>query len=35
MSWLMNPDSFQNAIELVCCFMTVLTVFVSYILSMR
>lgn len=35
MTWLATPELYNNAFELVCCFFTVIAVFVSYILAMR
>lgn len=35
MTWLHNPALLEHAVELVCCFFTVVTVFVSYLLTLR
>ena len=35
MAWLVSPESYTQAFELICCFFTVIAVFVGYVLTLR
>ncbi len=35
MEWLVSPESYQQAFEMVCCFFTMIAVFASYLFTMR
>jgi hypothetical protein len=35
MEWLVSPESYQQAFEMVCCFFTMIAIFASYLFAMR